>query len=79
MDTELVRACADELAFLAARLNRRAGEMESMDPESGEFRNAVRIANFLAREIAAAVHTCGRPRTVWPLTRHRARETGTGV
>jgi hypothetical protein len=56
MDAELVRACADELAFLVARLNRRAGEMDGMDPESGEFRNAIRIADFLVREIAAAMH-----------------------
>jgi hypothetical protein len=55
MDAELVRACADELAFLAARLNRRAGEMEGMDPDSRDFRNAVRVADFLVREIAGAV------------------------
>jgi hypothetical protein len=30
--------------------------MDGMDPESGEFRDAIRVAGFLAREIAAAVH-----------------------
>ena len=55
MDTELVRVWADELAFLAARLNRRAGELEAMDPESEEFRDAVLVAGFLTREIAVAL------------------------
>jgi len=55
MDQELVRAYTDELAFLTARLNRRVGEMDRMDPEGLEFRHAVRTADFLIREIAEAV------------------------
>ena len=54
MDAELVRTYADELAFLTARLNRRAGEMEDMDLESGEFRDAIRVADCLLREAAIA-------------------------
>jgi hypothetical protein len=56
MDAEVVRTNADELAFLAARLNRRAGEMEGMDTDGREFWDAVLVADFLAREITVAVH-----------------------
>jgi hypothetical protein len=55
MDAELARVYADELAFLAARLNRRASEMESLDPDGEEFREAVQVARFLVQEISAAV------------------------
>jgi hypothetical protein len=57
MDGELARACGDELAFLAVRLNRRAGEMQAIDADGREFRDAVLVADFLAREITAAVQT----------------------
>ena len=36
-------------------LNRRAGEMEGMDVDAREFRDAVLVADFLAGEITAAV------------------------
>ncbi len=55
MDAEVVRAHADEIAFLAARLSRRASEMDGMEPDSQEFKDNVLVADFLAREIAAAV------------------------
>jgi hypothetical protein len=55
MDAELARVYADELAFLAARLNRRVSEMESMDPNCQEFRDAVRVVGFLVKEISAAL------------------------
>jgi hypothetical protein len=55
MDTECVRMEADELAWLAARLNRRTADMEGMEPDSQEFRDAVLVSDVLAQEIAAAV------------------------
>jgi hypothetical protein len=55
MDEELVRVYADELAFLTARLNRRVGEMERHGSRSPDFRAAVRVADFLAQEITAAL------------------------
>lgn len=55
MNEELVQVYADELAFLTVRLNRRVAEMEAMDPNSPDFRHAVRGADFLAGEIAAAL------------------------
>jgi hypothetical protein len=61
MDEELVRVYADELAFLTARLNRRVGEMEGMDPNSHDFRDAVRAADFLAQEITAALQKLRLP------------------
>jgi hypothetical protein len=57
MDAELVRAYADEVAWLTARLNRRAAELEGMDPDSGEFRDAIRVADFLVGEITAALRS----------------------
>jgi hypothetical protein len=55
MDAELVRMYADEVAWLTARLNRRTADMDALDPESLEFRDAVAVSEFLAREITAAL------------------------
>jgi hypothetical protein len=55
MDTERVRMEADELAWLAARLNRRSADMEAMEPDSQDFRDAVLVSDLLAQEITAAV------------------------
>jgi hypothetical protein len=55
MDTECVRMEADELSWLAARLNRRTADMEGMEPDSQEFRDAVLVSDVLAQEITAAV------------------------
>ena len=55
MDTELVRIQADELTWLAARLNRRTADMHAMEPDSQDFRDAVVVADVLAHEITAAV------------------------
>ncbi len=55
MGAKLARVYADEVAWLTARLNRWAGEMESMDPDSHEFRDAVLVADWLAQEITAAL------------------------
>jgi hypothetical protein len=46
---------ADELAGLAARLNRRTADREAMEPDSKDFRYAVLVSDVLAQEIAAAV------------------------
>jgi hypothetical protein len=55
MNAKLVRVYADEVIWLTARLNRRAEDLESKPPESQEFREAVLVADFLAREITVAV------------------------
>ena len=55
MDTERVRIEADELAWLAARLNRRTADMEAMEPDSQDFRHAVLVSDLLAQEITATV------------------------
>ena len=55
MDTERVRMQADELVWLAARLNRRTADMEAVEPDSQDFRDAVLVADALAQEITAAV------------------------
>ena len=52
---ELVRMQADELAWLAARLNRRTADMDAMQPDSQDFRDAVLVSEVLAQEITAAV------------------------
>ena len=46
---------ADELAWLAARLNRRTADMDAMEPDSEDFREAVLVSDVLAQEITAAV------------------------
>ena len=46
---------ADELAWLAARLNRRSADMEAMETDSQDFRDAVLVSDVLAKEITAAV------------------------
>ena len=48
MNTELVRIEADELAWLAARLNSRTADMQAMDPASQDFRDAV-LCRMLSR------------------------------
>ena len=55
MDTERVRIEADELAWLAARLNRRTADMDAMEPDSQDFRDAVLVSDALAQEITAAL------------------------
>ena len=55
VDIELVRIYADEVAWLAARLNRRTADMDALEPESPEFRDAVAVSEFLAHEISAAL------------------------
>ena len=55
MDTELVRTYADELGWLAARLNRRTADMQAMETGSQEFRDAVLVSEVLVRDITAAV------------------------
>jgi hypothetical protein len=63
MDEKLVQVYANELAFLTARLNRRVGEMEGMNPNSPDFRDAVRVADFLAQEITAPIQKLRLPGT----------------
>lgn len=55
MDVEMARIYADEVAWLAARLNRRVADMDALAPESPEFRDAVAVSEFLAHEITAAL------------------------
>ena len=55
MNAELVRIYADEVVWLAARLNRRTADMDALEPESQEFRDAVAVSEFLAHEITAAL------------------------
>jgi hypothetical protein len=64
MNKKLVRACADEVAWFTARLNRRAEDLRTMDPKSEEFRDAVLVAGYLAQEIANALRKLRRKGSV---------------
>ena len=55
MDAELARMYADEVSWLAARLNRRTADMDALEPESPEFRDAVLVSEMLAQEITATL------------------------
>ena len=47
VNTQLLRVYADEVVCLSARLNRRTTEMESIEPESQDLRDAVLVADML--------------------------------
>ena len=55
MDAELARMYADEVSWLAARLNRRTADMDKLEPESPEFLDAVLVSEMLAQEITATL------------------------
>ena len=55
MDAELARMYADEVSWLAARLNQRTADMDALEPESPEFRHAVLVSEMLAQEITATL------------------------
>jgi hypothetical protein len=59
-NAELVRACADELAFIRRTPAQRAGELEGMDSDGREFGPGIRVADFPVWEIAIAVRNLQR-------------------